>query len=207
MGIGLPTAQTCTPLHIFEHPSDIPVASARLDVLKGTEQELQKRQMLPPFGSSFFPLWFAAETERNLLLWRNGLSLAASEEFEVWVDVPRLIQKRRTLCHADEHSSGPNLLGNIWGHRPVDSEIEYLAAFEELWNAMTIHCHCLSRVSSELEILSPEGQERKKILIPSSIKQKSVNTALEHSTLDEAADMNGDRAPTLQPYKKRVLPV
>ena len=76
-----------------------PKGAILADVLKTLEVQFQRRGMLPSGtesgpGMAFHPLWFVAETERNVFLWRQGCSLIQQDEFEFWIDIEALISKR-----------------------------------------------------------------------------------------------------------------
>jgi hypothetical protein len=53
-------------------------------------------------GEAVTPLWFLAETERNIFLWRQGKSLDDVEDYEFWVDIPSLITKRRVQLESPQ---------------------------------------------------------------------------------------------------------
>src|SRR5438128_1283697 len=73
----------------------LPKAAVLLEVVKPLEQRLRMRGLLRSNDSAtFHPLWFLAETERNVFLWRRGCSLGQQDQFEFWVDLRLLISKR-----------------------------------------------------------------------------------------------------------------
>lgn len=97
------------------------------------------------------PLWFLAETERNIYLWRNGKSIADHGDFSFWVDIPALISKRRgQLARADSQNPFTN---PAWGishcsDRLTDDERDYLDSLDELVGTILKHAEALS-VASE----------------------------------------------------------
>lgn len=139
-----------------------------LAALKTTEMELQKRwhQRWHHRLDNFFPLWFHAHTERNIYLWRHGLSIGDESLFEFWVDVAALIQKRRNKIKLDVDDRDParaaqrqdNPLTNPnWssGERecrtPIsdmgnlgEEELRYLKDLETALTNLTPHIHALS---------------------------------------------------------------
>jgi hypothetical protein len=136
-------------------PQKLPVSAVLWDVLRGIEMELQRKGLLsPPAPASFNPLWFVAETERNVFLWQKGCSLIDQDQFEFWIDIPKLVQKRiRQL----ERQDGNNPFTNpLWGQAEQDSSLvecerEYLEQFDELLSQIEGHAHALSIVGSEVQ--------------------------------------------------------
>lgn len=122
------------------------------DVLKLIEVTLQQKGILRVDPNSFNPLWFFVETERNIFLWRNRLSLAHKDKFEFWVDIDLLIEKRlRQLGDVDpENPFSPAALGSS----PVDTlnlmskEEEYLLKIQETFARINKHANALSIVGS-----------------------------------------------------------
>lgn len=118
------------------------------EVLRSVETNLQQRDLLP--GSTAAPIWFLAETERNIFLWRNGLSLSQRDHFEFCFDVPRLIARRlRQLAHDDPENP---LLNPLWGQEAHDpamrlQEQDYLRGFLETLTKIEGHVHALSCVA------------------------------------------------------------
>jgi hypothetical protein len=88
----------CTSVYNFVHQSTSvnKILSARtccsFFLLKKFETELLQKGIL--HQGSFFPLWFHAENEINVSLWRNGFSLLDKKNLRFWIDVPRLIKSR-----------------------------------------------------------------------------------------------------------------
>ena len=91
----------------------LPKGCVLLGVLKSIENELRKREMLGISGQPTTPLWFLAETERNIFLWRSGKSLDDQRNYSFWINVPALIKKRR---HQLKKPQGLNPFTNpLWG--------------------------------------------------------------------------------------------
>ncbi|MCO6430487.1 MAG: hypothetical protein J5J00_06470 [Deltaproteobacteria bacterium] len=162
-------------LHKFELTADkkgqsLPPGALLLESLKTLESQLQARKMLLPDDSTpYNPLWFLAETERNIFLWRAGYSLIQADEFEFWVDVPRLIEKRLSkLAGGDPQNP---FLNAAWGYCDQDTpmgfvEEEYLHTLRDLFLAIQNHASALSQVASML--LKEYGccEERPIVLLP-----------------------------------------
>ena len=143
-----------------------------LDVLKVLEPELQKRGILKiPPGGGFHPVWFLAETERNIFLWRTGCSLIEQDEFEFWIDVRGLVEKRlKSIETADEENPFKNPL---WGSSQGQStelradETRYLESFLDILASIEAHATALCLVAhSVLEELCPEAKLRHSVLLP-----------------------------------------
>lgn len=139
-----------TPHSLRAEAENVPKGCVLLGVLKSVENELRRRDMLGVVRPST-PLWFLAETERNIFLWRNGRSIADQGDFSFWVDVPALISKRREqLSRAEEANPFTN---PVWGahqfdDKLADQEREYLDSVEELIATVLKHAEALS-VASE----------------------------------------------------------
>ena len=158
-----------------------PPREAVLDqVLKTVEVQLQNRGLLAGFDpDNFHPVWFLAETERNVFLWRNGLSVAQCDEFEFWLDPRALIEKRLRQL---ERVSGDNPFVNPgWGSEvgepaPRSAERDYLASFLSLLGAIDAHAHALSLVASLLRRESTPAAARERVLLP--LKRRAHEGAL-----------------------------
>lgn len=152
---------------------DLPQNAILLDSLKTLELQLQRRGIIGlELGDVHFaqPIWFSAETERNIFLWRSGLSLADVENFEFWIDVEKLVEKRLTLL---EGSTADNPFVNpLWGSNSVDpstakKEAEYLRSFMAVLSSIEAHANALSKVTSAiLRDTYTEQKEKQIILIP-----------------------------------------
>lgn len=126
-----PGVQSCT-----TEASAIPINTVTIDVLRSIEARLTERGFLPePVGPSFGFLWFIAETERNVFLWRNGMSIADADRFEFWVNLPNLIEKRlRQLQLRDNDNPFINPLWGVSGQNGdhAKRELEYLQAMKDV---------------------------------------------------------------------------
>lgn len=141
------------------------------ELLKSTEVELQRKGLIPSnLSEEFHPLWFLAETARNTFLWRNGLSLIQHDEFEFWVDVPRLIEKRLAQL---EHQSGEEnpFINPLWSLASQDQsvrerEMEYLLAFREALDKICTHLEALSLCASQVLQDSLQTESKVKVMLP-----------------------------------------
>ena len=123
-----------------------------LDVLKTLETEIRTRNLFSSVHSfPFHPLWFQAENERNIFLWRNGFSIIEKDEFEFWVDIPSLIKKRKdalknaTFNHPLSNPNWPSM--NDAAHA-IELESAYLAELSELFLKLAEHATALCEASS-----------------------------------------------------------
>jgi hypothetical protein len=136
-----------------------------LGVLKAVEVELGKRELLGTLANHSTPLWFIAETERNVFLWRAGKSIGDHLAFSFWVDIKELIRKRRShLSRSRGFNPFVNLSPRSGG---VDCEHRYLDALEELSATIFRHAEVLSQASESLrEELVPELPSRTAVVLP-----------------------------------------
>lgn len=155
----------------------VPSGAVLLRVLRTVENELRRRRMIGGGGEAVTPLWFLAETERNIFLWRQGKSLDDVEDYEFWVDIPSLITKRRGQL---ESPQGLNPFTNPnWGNAPLDTraldcERNYLEDVEDLGDVIIPHAEALSRASVTVQIeLSPRSTPRTTVLLPIASKVRT----------------------------------
>lgn len=160
----------------------LPKGCVLLGVLKSVENELRKRDMLGVTGQPATPLWFLAETERNIFLWRNGKSLDDHAEFSFWVDVPALISKRREQLNkpAGVSSTAHNPFTNpLWGLAPYDDKLaeqerDYLDSLDDLVGSILKHAEALSVASEQIRSdLAKSLASRPPVVIPSGAAAKA----------------------------------
>jgi hypothetical protein len=145
-----------TPQPAFENVhslGEIPKSALLYDLLQPLEKELSTRKMLRALPNTLHPIWFFAETERNIYLWRRGLSLSQAELFEFWIDIAKLIDKRRDQLK--RYNSENPFLNPLWGmeQEHADSAIFETAYLEDLEAALKVlgpHAHALSYAGSLL---------------------------------------------------------
>src|SRR6187431_829960 len=82
--------------HKIEQPcTNLNANVVAADIIRTAEIRMQQRGMLPGGQSlSHNPFWFLVETEKNVFLWRSGSSLAEKEQYDFWVDIDSLLNKR-----------------------------------------------------------------------------------------------------------------
>ena len=162
-------------------PADVPKSAVRLDLLKGFEIQLQRRGVLPELaGISQSPLWFYAETERNVALWRACLSILNKDDFEFWVDVPKLIEKRvRQTFSTDQFNPFLGLEEGSPGGAETEhlaQERHYLSKLLEVFDRTGVHIHALSKVGHLAEDELSGGQMKPIVLIPTGLGRKVTQT-------------------------------
>lgn len=133
--------------------TSVPAHAISFDVVRMLEESLWRRGSIQ-LPRSCTPLWFLAETERNVALWRRGYSLIAVDDFEFLVDLPELIAKReRQLAEANESNpfhlspieSGDTAL-EVW-----QRELTYLQQFRELLGPIQVHLAALCAAARQLQ--------------------------------------------------------
>lgn len=147
-----------------------------LGILKSVEQELLTRELVGDPGQEATPLWFIAETERNVFLWRSGKGLDDRSRFVFWVDIRALIAKRHSQL---QRSGGFNPFihsmigaGSHDGHG-TQVEKQYLDRVEEMIDTIFIHAETLSRASESVRLeLSPDSASRVAVTLPFDLRRK-----------------------------------
>jgi hypothetical protein len=134
-------------------------------VLKAVEVDLSKRELLGALANHSTPLWFIAETERNVFLWRNGKSIGDQSAFSFWIDIKELIRKRRShLCRSTGFNPFVNLSPGSGG---IDCEHSYLDALEELSTTIFKHAEVLSQASESIRAeIAPGLPTRTAVVLP-----------------------------------------
>ena len=123
------------------------------DVLKTAEVRMQNKGMLPGGNKlSHNPLWFLVETEKNVFLWRSGHSLQEKQEFEFWVDLEALIEKRLAQLERSDFQDPMLHAFNEFelGVDPKAAEKEYLQSLLENFAPILSHLAALSEVQREI---------------------------------------------------------
>ena len=140
-----------------------------LGILKSIETELRKRNHLWSSGTPPTPLWFLAETERNIFLWRTNQSLDDARKYSFWVDIRGLISKRREQLSRPQDSNP--FTNPLWGSGALDASLvererDYLDALEDLIPTAFKRAEALSRASESLRLeIDPEAG-RSMVIIP-----------------------------------------
>lgn len=147
-----------------------------MDLIKPFELELQRKHLLvTTANSSQHPIWFLAETEMNVFLWRSGKSIEIKDEFEFWIDPQRLISKR--LSQLELKSENNPFIGEVWSDGPYDrDQLEYekcyLTNFLKHFEQARKHLHALSQVRQILEKeLVDNSPKLKTVVLPAFFKQ------------------------------------
>lgn len=144
------------------HP---PVGSVLLGVLKSVEQELSSRELLGIAQAHATPLWFLAETERNIYLWRQGYSIEDQHLFSFWIDIRALIAKRKSQLHKTKGSNPFIAFGNPNTVTASAQEAEYLEIFEELSSTIIHYAEAVSRASRDIIKDLYTSQEVERIVV------------------------------------------
>lgn len=160
----------------YKSAHELPDGLILLDSIKTLENDLQKRSLLKEQPKQqMHPLWFLAETERNIFLWRSGFSLEDVEQFEFWIDVNKLIEKR--LNQIENFDPENPFFNSLWGFSSgssdhISEECEYLKTFRDLLNSIISHASALSAVTSLISREIHDQTDRKIIILPNHLKNK-----------------------------------
>ena len=148
----------------------IPSNAIFLSLLKSIENKLRARGFLGDSFQEAMPLWFLAETERNIFLWRSCLSIDDANGFAFWVDVPALIAKRRKhLSRCDGFNPFINASPNETG---AEVELRYLDHIEDLGESILAKAAVISRASHDLRReLDPSSPICATIVLPYAANQ------------------------------------
>lgn len=162
------TAEQCSDL-VQDRPKD----GVLLSMLKAMEQELLRRGLLSAnrsAGQNCSPLWFLAETERNVFLWRRGYSLHDEGQFEFWVQPEKLIEKH---VHQLERRDSCNPFVNpLWSVASLDDQtvqrqVDYLDELRDKLALVSAHAAALSHVSTlVMQEVRKECSRREIVVLP-----------------------------------------
>lgn len=136
------------------------------EMLRQMEEQLIARGLLRKNpASQFNPVWYLAETERNIFLWKNGCSIIQLDEFEFWVDIPQLISKR--LEQLNNFDKSNPLINPHWGlstisEQDLEEEKNYLNNFLNLVSVVQDHLAAFCEAS--LMALGQQMQKEKVVL-------------------------------------------
>lgn len=155
---------------MYKNGQEAPSGAILLGVLKSIESELRKRNLLGIVADTATPLWFLAETERNVFLWRNGKSIDDHKQYSFWINVHELVAKRREQL---KRAKGFNpFINSLVSSAPTDSagvahEQNYLDCVEELTDTVFRHAEALSHASESVRLeLIPNAHERHVVVLP-----------------------------------------
>jgi len=150
---------------VCKNDQTLPKGAILLGVLKAIEKALLRRELLGYQTDQAMPLWFLAETERNVFLWRNGMSIDDSCQFTFWVDVPALIAKRRS--HLSRCSGFNPFVCSSESETGVEHELRYLDQIEELADSILEKASVVSRASESLQQeMTPSSGWCTRIVLP-----------------------------------------
>jgi len=160
-------------LHVPEQ--SLPKNAVQLSVLKPLEELLRSRGLLPaPIALRAHPLWFLAETARNVFLWRSGLSLLDQDQFDFWVDPAALAKQQldRIARTAEESPFDSPRWGveNATGAPHRDQE-RYFNTLLELLHRVEDHAHVLGRIAGLVCKELGQEDERPRVLLPATRNQ------------------------------------
>ncbi len=169
-----------SPLPCHPQTNPLPAGALLSSFMKTLETEFISRKLIVPPNAEFFPIWFLVETERNVFLWRSGLSLCDADDFEFWVDPARLIEKRLLQLENSEignpfvnptmdiFSTGSAMAGQEAASLECssnDEERDYLTSFLEVLRRVAPHAHALSEVASVVS-RAPSMKRLPRVLLP-----------------------------------------
>lgn len=141
------------PVQIRTAESEI-VRAIPIDILKTFEVRLQQKRILDPNHLSFGSIWFLAETEKNICLWRRGCSIAEEQRFNFYVNVPALVRKR--ISQLDSETVDSPFVNPLWGLVPPSTELlqlekEYHLSFLSIWSKVEEHLLALRAIRDIIE--------------------------------------------------------
>lgn len=157
----------------------IPPGALLASFVKTLETEFVSRGLISSPIFEFFPVWFLVETERNVFLWRSGLSLCDASDYEFWVDPARLIEKR--LLQLENPDIGNPFVGPLFeslserpamgtpknlDHSTTIAEANYLTSFLETLGQVAPHAHALSEVASVVSRPPTSTGRLPRVLLP-----------------------------------------
>ena len=154
-------------LHVPEHA--LPKEAIELSILKPLEELLRTRGILStPLSQRVHPLWFLAETARNVFLWRSGLSLLDQDHFEFWIDPVELAKQQleRLARTTDASPFDTPAWGTEGASTPLRDQERYFDSLLELLHKVEDHAHILGRISAL--VCKEMGREdtRTRVLLP-----------------------------------------
>ena len=150
--------------------STLPSRAVLADILKTLEEQFQKRGLVCSIEQNTFnPLWFLAETEKNIFLWKHGRSLIEEDDFEFWVNVEALIEKR--LKQLETMAPENPFMNPLWDISLPDPDVarkekDYLSSFLQCFQRIFTHASALSQVASLLEKEYQKASRRELVVLP-----------------------------------------
>ncbi len=137
------------------------------ETFKMFEEELREKGVVQKAG---YPLWFFAETEENVYLWKKGVSIEEKERYEFWINLKTLLKKRQEQLSRDKDFNFPffNFQASFEGGGRKDTDIveeekRYLLSLEKILHNSFIHLQFISALKSVLT--NREGAKERVILL------------------------------------------
>jgi hypothetical protein len=113
------------------------------------DRRLIERRLVP-YTKVFSPLWVLAEGERNLYLWRAGISLSQLDRYRFLLSPRDLIRKRS--AHLQKHLELlPSEENDSLQSSVIMQELKYLDACDDLLKVMQYQLVALSAIGLALE--------------------------------------------------------
>lgn len=148
--------------HKIEHQTDILEQIHRsnailINTIKTLETQLQTKGVLQGFDGSFYPVWFLGEQERNVFLWRKGCSIIEASDYEFWVDLAGLIEKRKknlsngslTNPFTNPQWNGDEIDDELPYRSIREKELRYLETFQEVFKRIQEYASAFSVAASD----------------------------------------------------------
>jgi hypothetical protein len=119
-------------------------------------------------------LWFFAEKERDNYLWRKGNSISDEENFEFWIDIKKMCEKRLKQIELSEegfevlHSGRVANNQTFFNEDHASKEKEYINALYSSSSKIETHASALSHAGLilENEISNGENKNITFVLLP-----------------------------------------
>ena len=147
-----------------------PPGTMLFEILQPVEQELYSRGLLGAPHPHTTPLWFLAETERNVFLWRRGHSIADHSRYSFWVDLHALIVKRKAQLRRSRGCNPFVGCGTPEPHYAAVQECEYLELFEDAAHSIIHYASAVSLASYDiLSASNPQRSLREIVILPSGV--------------------------------------
>ena len=133
--------------------------SCSLNIFKKFEEEVRGKSLLG--NNHIFPVWFHAETEVNIFLWRNGFSLEDKKEFDFWLNPTEMIKKLKNKNFINAKTENILFNFNFLELEQLDQsennqsinkceEIEYYENFLNILKITLEHIHALSIIQRDV---------------------------------------------------------
>lgn len=134
--------------HMSKFEQLLAIDAVSLGALRKLEEEVGHRNRLRVgLAYNLNPLWFFAETEANVFLWRKGRSISEKANFSFWVDIKSLVSKRIGQLELSANSGNPFTnpffgASSNFAHDP-NAEVGYLRRFMDCVGVGLTHLSAL----------------------------------------------------------------